>query len=135
MVGNDWPYENNPTDAEVIDKIAKDAQSGGGGSDLVVDVDDFEDIPHEKPTPAEFEKLVNLNCNMYLPIDSVTNPVIDFANLTLVFGTELAYKAVYVHNDALDLVKIMLGADDDTMQMYYDPEYYMLGVHVGGGSY
>lgn len=31
MVGNDWPYENNPTNAEVIDKIAKDATSGGSG--------------------------------------------------------------------------------------------------------
>lgn len=31
MVGNDWPYENNPTDAEVIDKIAKDAAGGGSG--------------------------------------------------------------------------------------------------------
>lgn len=31
MVGNDWPYEANPTDAEVIDKIAKDATGGGSG--------------------------------------------------------------------------------------------------------
>ena len=37
MTGNDWPYEPNPTDAEVIDKIAKDATPGGGGGgvDLV----------------------------------------------------------------------------------------------------
>lgn len=33
MAGKDWPYDPNPTDAEVIDKIAADAQSGGSGGD------------------------------------------------------------------------------------------------------
>lgn len=32
MAGKDWPYDPNPTDAEVIDKIAADA-SGSGGSE------------------------------------------------------------------------------------------------------
>lgn len=34
MAGKDWPYDPNPTDAEVIDKIAADATGGGGGDGL-----------------------------------------------------------------------------------------------------
>ena len=30
MAGKDWPYDPNPTDAEVIDKIAADGNAGGG---------------------------------------------------------------------------------------------------------
>lgn len=29
MSGKDWPYDPNPTDAEVIDKIAADGSAGG----------------------------------------------------------------------------------------------------------
>ena len=35
MAGKDWPYDPNPTDAEVIDKIAADATGSGGGSGLL----------------------------------------------------------------------------------------------------
>ena len=33
MAGKDWPYDPNPTDAEVIDKIAADGNGGGGSKE------------------------------------------------------------------------------------------------------
>ena len=46
MAGKDWPYDPNPTDAEVIDKIAADATSGGsGGSGSAGRVIDLDALP------------------------------------------------------------------------------------------
>lgn len=36
LAGKDYAGDPNPTDAEMIDAIAKDAQSGGSGSGLVI---------------------------------------------------------------------------------------------------
>ena len=36
MASKDWPYDPTPTDAEVIDKIAADAQSGGGEEPILL---------------------------------------------------------------------------------------------------
>jgi len=35
MSGKDWPYDPNPTDAEVIDKIAADGNAGGSGGGVI----------------------------------------------------------------------------------------------------
>lgn len=48
MAGKDWPYDPNPTDAEVIDKIAADA-SGSGGEEGGGRLIDFEALdPREE---------------------------------------------------------------------------------------
>lgn len=36
MAGKDWPYDPNPTDAEVIDKIAADGSAGGSSGPTIL---------------------------------------------------------------------------------------------------
>lgn len=34
LTGKDWPYDPNPTDAEVINKIAEDYESESSGNEV-----------------------------------------------------------------------------------------------------
>lgn len=54
MAGKDWPYDPNPTDAEVIDKIAADGKSGGGtGLPEIVFQVDFTDMIYPSEGSSE----------------------------------------------------------------------------------
>ena len=52
MSGKDWPYDPNPTDAEVIDKIAADGSAGGsgGGGTRIIDLRTLQPVADDPQT-------------------------------------------------------------------------------------
>lgn len=58
MAGKDWPYDPNPTDAEVIDKITADGNAGGGsgsGDKSRIEMHVSMDDGNVDPLPAGLE--------------------------------------------------------------------------------
>lgn len=73
MAGKDWPYDPNPTDAEVIDKIAADGNAGsGGGCDCNKRIIDFSTLQPVPDTQYQYQYESGLSINDFFDCVVVT---------------------------------------------------------------
>lgn len=114
MAGKDWPYDPNPTDAEVIDKIAADATGSGGGSGSARIIDLRTLDYRQEVDPESDEDIIH-----YFSGYEAGLSALDFIN---------AWMIVLDMNGDLTPV-MMIGIDDgfvslrgNSWRYYYDPE-------------
>ena len=107
MAGKDWPYDPNPTDAEVIKAIAKDASTGGGsgsgsGGGRVIDLTELEH--HQEAgnggtihvysgyeaglSAADFANVWVVSANCLYPITVIENNLPPSNTISLTYGTD-----------------------------------------------
>lgn len=82
MAGKDWPYDPNPTDAEIIDKIAADASgSDGGGNTIASPIVEIELEVSNNATPSDPLPVKDYTISDISDLKSNNIPVLVYVNV------------------------------------------------------